>query len=149
MGKRYWWSWLDWRYHYLTFFLASAIVCGAPSFVSGVTMEPFCSTIVNSEIVYHCQPEVLPEERTTLLCGEDRRWNPDPQGLCTGKSYWTVLTYFYISSVLTPYILTTPGQTPSTPAAIAITAIVCLITGALLGALITVCTYQQVEQEGT
>ena len=120
----------------------SATVCEAPVFssgASGVAVEPFCSTIVNSEIVYQCQSEVLPEERTTLLCGEDGRWNPDPQGLCTGKSYWTVLAYFYISSVLTPYILATPGQTLSTPAVVTITAIVCLITGTLLGALLTVC----------
>ena len=25
------------------------------------------------------------KEGMTLLCGEDGRWNPDPQGLCTGK----------------------------------------------------------------
>ena len=46
---------------------------------------------------------------------------------------------FYLHPVLTPYILATPGQSLSTPAAVAITAIVCLITGALLGALIAVC----------
>ena len=48
------------------------------------------------------------------------------------------MAYFRIySSVLTPYILTTPGQGLSTAAAIAITAIVCLITGTMFGALIT------------
>ena len=48
-------------------------------------MEPFCSTTVGSEISYQCQTGVLPEERMILLCGEDGRWNPDPQGFCTGK----------------------------------------------------------------
>ena len=48
-------------------------------------MEPFWSTTVGSEIHYQCQTGVLPEERMTLLCREDGRWNPDLQGLCTGK----------------------------------------------------------------
>ena len=78
--------WID-AITFKIFPIASAIVCGAPSFVNGMTVEPFCSTTVGSEIFYQCQSEVLPEERTTLLCGEDGRWNPDPQGLCTGKPY--------------------------------------------------------------
>ena len=55
----------------------SATVCGAPIFssaasgASGVAVEPFSSTIVGSEIVYQCQPDILPEERRTLLCEED------------------------------------------------------------------------------
>ena len=102
-------------------------------------MEPFGSTTVGSEIHYQCQTGFIPEERTTLLCGEDGRWDPDPQSLCTGKELSSCFVYLPYSSVLTPYILTTPGQSLSTPAAIAITAIVCLITGALFGALVTVC----------
>ena len=66
-------------------FLASAIVCGATSFASGVIVEPFSSTTVGSEIHYQCETGVLTEERMTLLCREDGRWSPDPQGLCTGK----------------------------------------------------------------
>ena len=68
----------------------SATVCGAPIFssaASGVAVEPFCSTIVNSEIVYQCQTGFLPEERRTLLCEEDGRWSPDPQSLCTGIKF--------------------------------------------------------------
>ena len=42
-------------------------------------------------------------------------------------------------SVLTSYILTTPGQSLSIAAAVAITAIVCLIIGTLCGVLVTVC----------
>ena len=67
-------------------------------------MEPFCSTTVGSEINYQCQTGVLPEERMTLLCGEDGRWNPDPQGFCTGKELSSKLElqheYFPIYSTL-------------------------------------------------
>ena len=75
----------DWYYH-ICYFLASAIDCGAPSFPSGVTVEPFSRTTVGSEIAYQCQSGFLPEEgRRTSVCGGDGRWNPDPQSLCTGK----------------------------------------------------------------
>ena len=64
-------------------------------------MEPFCSTIVGSEISYQCQTGVLPEERMTLLCREDGRWNLDPQGLCTGKKLLIFpLLYFDLSSLI-------------------------------------------------
>ena len=102
-------------------------------------MEPFGSTTVGSEIHYQCQTGFIPEERTMLLCGEEGRWNPDPQGLCTGKELSSCFAYLPYSSVHTPYTLTTPGQSLSTPVATAITAIVCLITGALCGALLIVC----------
>ena len=49
-------------------------------------MEPFCSTTVGSEIFYQCQTGFVQEGRGTVMCGEDGRWNPDPQGLCTGKN---------------------------------------------------------------
>jgi len=42
-------------------------------------------------------------------------------------------------SVLTLYILTTPGQSLSIAPAVAITAIVCLIIGTLCGVLLIVC----------
>ena len=102
-------------------------------------MEPFSSTTVGSEIHYQCQSGFIPEQRTTLLCGEDGRWNPDPQGLCTGEEQSSCFAYLPYSSVHTPYTLTTPVQSLSTPAAVAITAIVCLIIGALFCALVTVC----------
>ena len=74
----------------------SATVCGVPIFssgASGVAVEPFSSTIVNSEILYQCQTGLLQERRGTLLCGEDGRWNPDPQGLCTGMKFNINFTY--------------------------------------------------------
>ena len=75
---------------------ASAIVCGAPTFASGVTLDPFCSTIVGSEILYQCQPGLL---RRALLCGGDGRWNPDPRDLCTGIYKWPI---FFILLYITP-----------------------------------------------
>ena len=62
-------------------------MCGAPSFSSGVAVQPFSSTTVGSEIVYQCLPGFLPEGRMTSVCGEDGRWNPDPQGLCIGNLF--------------------------------------------------------------
>ena len=81
----------------------SATVCGAPIFssgASGVAVEPFGSTIVNSEIHYQCRPGFQPEERRTLLCGEDGRWNPDPLSLCTGIS---LLILPYKSVLIDPF----------------------------------------------
>ena len=80
--------------------LASAVVCGAPFFDSRVFVEPFCSTTVGSEIYYQCQTGVLPEERITLLCGEDGRWNSDPQALCTGKDLLSLPSCYYASVCL-------------------------------------------------
>ena len=51
----------------------------------------------------------------TLLCGEDGRWNPDPQTLCTGKQLYT---WDFIAN---------PENNLSTSAVIAITAVVCLL----------------------
>ena len=75
----------DWCYHFCSS-VASSIDCGAPSLSCGVIVEPFSSTAVGSELVYQCQSGFLPEGRRTLLCGEDGRWNPDPQSLCTGTN---------------------------------------------------------------
>ena len=65
-----------------------SVSCGAPSFSTGVTVAPFNSTTVGSEIVYQCQSGLLPEGRMTSVCREDGMWNPDPATLlCEGKSY--------------------------------------------------------------
>ena len=78
--------------------VASAIVCGAVSFSSGVTVEQFSSTIVGSEIFYQCQPGFLPEGRRTVLCGGDGRWNPDPRDLCTGNAFCLSFHSFDLTS---------------------------------------------------
>ena len=65
-------------------------------------MEPISSTTVGSEIFYQCQTGGLPEERMTVLCEEDGRWNPDPQSLCTGKELPTYLSNNYYTLICLP-----------------------------------------------
>ena len=135
--------------YHLCYSLASAIVCGAPSFSSGVAVEPFCSTIMGSEIHYQCQPGFLPEGRRTLLCGGNGMWNPDPQDLCTGNlfrlpSHFILLTSLLICSIfLSSILVSAPDSTLSTAATAAITAVLCLliafVAGVLCCGLVTVC----------
>ena len=63
-----------------------AVSCGAPTFASGVTVEPFSGTTVGSEIFYQCQQGLPPKGRKVSVCGGDRRWSPNPATLmCAGK----------------------------------------------------------------
>ena len=128
----------------------STTVCGAPVFsigASGVAVEPFCSTIVNSEIVYQCQPGLLPEGRRTLLCEEDGRWSPDPLDLCTGIS---LLILPYKSVLIDPYSCFRQKSVYSWYCS---HYSYCLLTGGIHYWNCVWCTghclYQQVEQEGT
>ena len=102
-------------------------------------MEPFRSNIVGSEIVYRCQSGFLPEGRRTLLCGEDGRWDPDPQRLCTGITCFIIP----IISPLTSLLISVSDKSLSTAAVTAITAVVCslatFVAGAVCGVLLTVC----------
>ena len=104
-------------------------------------MEPFGSTTVGSEIHYQCQSGFIPEQRTMLLCGEDGRWNPDPQSLCTGKEL-LCLSFHYCTSIFLDFI-PVPENNLSTAATVAIAAVVCslvmFIAGTLCGFLLTVC----------
>ena len=112
-------------------------------------MEPFSSTIVNSEILYQCQSGLLQERRRTLLCGGDGRWNPDPQSLCTGKDPITLrrcnaFTYPFYLSVHTNLCLTpVPDKSLPTAATVAITAVLCslvaFVAGTVCGVLLSVC----------
>ena len=71
--------------------ISFSVSCGAPSFASGVDVEPVTNTTVGSEIVYQCQSGFLPEGRMTSVCRENGRWNPDPATLlCEGKMYYTI-----------------------------------------------------------
>ena len=128
-------------------YVASAIVCGALSFSSGVTVEQFSSTIVGSEVFYQCQPGFLPEGRRTLLCRENGRWYPDPRDLCTGNIFCLSSYSFDLSS----YFCSIPDKSLSTAATAAITAIVCslvtFITGTLCGALVPVCIIRWNKKE--
>ena len=101
-------------------------------------MEPFSSTTIGSEIVYQCLPGFLPEGRMTSVCGEDGRWNPDPQGLCIGNLFCLSFHPFDLTS----YTLVS-DKTLSTTATAAITTIisslVTFIAGTVCGVLLTVC----------
>ena len=76
-----------------------------------------------------------------LLCREDGGWNPDPQGLCTGKEL-LCLSCHYCTSIFLDFI-PVPENNLSTAATVAIAAVVCslvmFITGTLCGVLLTVC----------
>ena len=128
----------------------SSTVCGVPIFssgASGVAVEPFGSTIVNSEIVYQCQPGLLPEGKRTLLCGEDGRWSPDPQGLCTGIS---LLILSYKSVLIDPY---SRSRKQSLYSCYCSHCSYCLLTGDVhywdSVLCFAHCLHQQVEQERT
>ena len=135
-----------------TFFPASAIVCGAPSFSCGVIVELFSSTINNSEIFYQCQPGFLPEGRRILLCGEDGRWSPDPQGLCIGKQACKRLfcLYFHCSVLFDSYSY---SRQKSVYGCYCCHYSCCLLTGDIhywdCVWCSSHCLHQQVEQEGT
>ena len=59
--------------------LASIIDCEAPlTLASGVLVEAYNSTAVNSDIFFQCQqPGLVPSYRSAT-CGSDGRWSPDP-----------------------------------------------------------------------
>ena len=53
----------------------SRVDCGAPpTLASGVIVEAYNSTAVNSDIFFQCQQ---PSYRSAS-CGSDGRWSPDP-----------------------------------------------------------------------
>ena len=53
----------------------SRVDCGAPpALASGVTVEAYNSTAVNSDILFKCQQ---PSDHSAS-CGSDGRWSPDP-----------------------------------------------------------------------
>ena len=79
--------------------ISFSVSCGAPSFASGVDVEPVTNTTVGSEIVYQCQSGFLPEGKMTSVCGGDGRWNPDPATLiCNGTIYYWAAKHRLTSS---------------------------------------------------
>ena len=59
--------------------LARNVDCGnPPTLASGVIVEAYTSTAVNSDIFFQCQqPDLVPSHRSAT-CGSDGRWSPDP-----------------------------------------------------------------------
>ena len=58
---------------------ASIVRCrDPPTLASGVTVQAYNSTAVNSDIFFQCQqPDLVPLYRSAT-CGSDGRWSPDP-----------------------------------------------------------------------
>ena len=60
------------------------IQCFPPSAANGVSISPYTATTEGSVIVLKCEEGLVPEESIMALCGNDRRWYPDPTTLnCT------------------------------------------------------------------
>ena len=60
------------------------IQCFPPPAVNGVSISPYSATTEGSVIVLKCEEGLVPEESIMAVCGNDRRWYPDPTTLnCT------------------------------------------------------------------
>ena len=60
------------------------IQCFPPSAVNGVSISPYTATTEGSVIVLKCEEGLVSEESIMAVCGNDRRWYPDPTTLnCT------------------------------------------------------------------
>ena len=60
------------------------IQCFPPSAARGVSISPYTATTEGSVIVLKCEEGLVPEESIMAVCGNDRRWYPDPTTLnCT------------------------------------------------------------------
>ena len=58
---------------------ASSVDCGAlPTLASGVIVEAYNNTAVNSDIFFQCQQPHLVPSYHSATCGSDGRWSPDP-----------------------------------------------------------------------
>ena len=45
----------------------------------GVLISPYTATTEGSVIVLKCEEGLVPEESIMAVCGNDRRWDPDPR----------------------------------------------------------------------
>ena len=60
------------------------IQCFPPSAANGMLISPYTATTEGSVIVLKCEEGLIPEESIMAVCGNDRRWYPDPTTLnCT------------------------------------------------------------------
>ena len=60
------------------------VQCFPPSAAKGVSISPYTATTEGSVIVLKCEEGLVPEESIMAVCGNDRRWYPDPTTLnCT------------------------------------------------------------------
>ena len=64
---------------YPSSFPASRVDCGAPpTLASGVVVEAYNSTAVNSDILFQCQRSGLVPSYRSATCESNGRWSPDP-----------------------------------------------------------------------
>ena len=53
--------------------------CGdPPTLASGVIVEAYTSTVVNSDIYFQCQQSGLVPSYRSATCGSDGKWSPNP-----------------------------------------------------------------------
>ena len=57
------------------------VQCFPPSAANGVLISPYTATTEGSVIVLKCEEGLVPEESIMAVCGNDRRWYPDPTTL--------------------------------------------------------------------
>ena len=54
------------------------IQCSPPSTANGMLISPYTATTEGSVIALKCEEGLVPEESIMTVCGNDRRWYPDP-----------------------------------------------------------------------
>ena len=76
-----------------------AVECGdPPTLASGVTVEAYTSTAVNSDIIFQCQqPNLVPSYRSSVTCGSDGR------SLTSGVQYDNTSTNWYTNWINTTW----------------------------------------------
>ena len=57
------------------------VQCFPPSAANGVLILPYTATTEGSVIELKCEEGLVPEESIMAVCGNDRRWYPDPTTL--------------------------------------------------------------------
>ena len=62
--------------------------CSYPITGPNASVESHSSGLGGSQIIYFCQPGLVPSEQMMANCTSDGQWNPDPaQLVCTGKTH--------------------------------------------------------------
>ena len=68
----------------LLYFISLIVHCNYPNVGPNVSIEGYSSGVEGSQIVYYCQPGLLPSDRLVANCRDDGSWSPNPDNLvCT------------------------------------------------------------------
>ena len=77
--------------------IQTVIDCGAPSFASGVTIDPFKNTKFGALITFHCEES---NNSMTAVCGSDGEWFPNPASIKCGNGMYSEeglpILYYYV-----------------------------------------------------